>query len=247
VPGRSAVDNGSVERREVKAVLFDYGFTLVTYRFPAEALIEAMEEVRGWLGSDPPTALQIVQNVLAPIDAQLPELGRSEDEVDYLAFYADGWRRAGFDLPSATLYRILDLECRCWDGTVRLADDAISTLDELARRNLRTAICSNAPFPPEMMHRQLQRVGVADHVDAIVLSSEVGRRKPAPEIYRAALGRLQVEPGQALFVGDQLVEDYQAPRRVGMDAVLCTALARRPPPPGVPVIGSLANLLQCLG
>jgi HAD superfamily hydrolase (TIGR01549 family) len=237
---------GLVEGTATAAVLFDYGLTLVTFSVPTEGLLAAMEEVRGWLGTNPPTARQIVDEVLTPIDAGLDELGRSEDEVDYMAVFAAGWRRAGYDLPDSVLYRILDVEQRCWDAAARLAPDAIATLDELARRNLRTAICSNAPFPPEMMRRQLRRVGVADRVDTIVLSSEVGRRKPAPEIYRATLDRLDVPAERSLFVGDQVVEDYEGPRRLGMSAVLCTALARRPVPPDVPSIGRLGDLLRCL-
>jgi putative hydrolase of the HAD superfamily len=95
-----------------------------------------------------------------------------------------------------------------------------------------------------MMHRQLGHHGIAQRVDAAVFSSEVGRRKPAPELYRAALDRLGVAPGEALYVGDRVVEDYEGPRRLGMPAILCTELARSQPPPGVPAVGRLSELLE---
>jgi putative hydrolase of the HAD superfamily len=107
-----------------------------------------------------------------------------------------------------------------------------------------TAIASNAPFPPAMMHRQVRSNGLAERVDAVVFSSEVGRRKPAPELYQAALDRLGVAAPEALYVGDRLLEDYDGPRRVGMRAILCTALARTPAPPGVPTAARLAELLD---
>ena len=93
-----------------------------------------------------------------------------------------------------------------------------------------------------MMHRQVAANGIAERVDAVVFSSEVGRRKPAPELYLAALDRIGASPAEALYVGDRVVEDYDGPRRIGMRAVLCSGLARQPAPAGVPSIASLADL-----
>jgi putative hydrolase of the HAD superfamily len=47
-------------------------------------------------------------------------------------------------------------------------------------------------------------------------------RKPAPEIYRAALDALDVEPANALFVGDRVREDVQGPAALGMRTCLVT-------------------------
>ncbi|HLH68802.1 MAG TPA: HAD family hydrolase [Candidatus Dormibacteraeota bacterium] len=227
-----------------RAVLFDYGLTLVTFSFPRRELLAALEEVRPWLGAEAPEATTLLHNVLEPLDAGLATLG--EEEVDYLEYFARGWQRAGFDLPRDTLYRILDLEQRCWDEAARLAPDAIPTLEALRASGLRVGIASNAPFPPEMLHRQLRRLGLAERLDVAVFSSEVGRRKPAPELYHAALRRLGAAPNETLYVGDRWLEDYEGPRRLGMEAVLCTALAREPVPAGIPTIARLSELLTCL-
>lgn len=227
-----------------RAVLFDYGLTLVTFRYPRDELLRVMDEVHPWLGPGAPDAETLVREVLEPLEDDLDTFG--EDEVDYLEVYERAWLRAGLRVPRATLARILDLEQQCWDAAVRLAPEALETLAGLRARGIRTAVASNAPFPPEGMHRQLRRTGIADRVDAVVFSSEVGRRKPAPELYLAALERLGVAPVDALYVGDRVVEDYDGPRKLGMRAVLCTALARSPAPDGVPTIGRLGELLDCL-
>ena len=55
-----------------------------------------------------------------------------------------------------------------------------------------------APDTPE-----LWRAGpLAGYVDVEVFSSEVGLRKPQPEIYLLECERLGVEPGACLYVGD---------------------------------------------
>jgi HAD superfamily hydrolase (TIGR01662 family) len=228
----------------IQAVLFDYGLTLVTFSFPRRELLEALEEVRTWLGAGAPDAATLLRDVLEPLDAGLPTF--NEEEIDYLEYFARGWQRAGFDLPRHTLYRILDLEQRCWDEAAQLVPDAIPTLKALRTSGFRVGIASNAPFPPEMLHRQLRQIGLAEHLDAAVFSSEVGRRKPAPELYHVALQRLGAIPEETLYVGDRWLEDYEGPRRLGMKAVLCTALAREPVPAGVPIIARLSELLECL-
>ena len=224
----------------LKAVLFDYGKTLVEFDYPETDLLVAMRDAVPLLGPGAPDAETAVSEVLLPLERELETLG--EDEVDYLQVYERAWRRAGVDAPRAVLYRVLDREQQVWDAHVRPLPDALPTLAGLRERGLRTAIASNAPFPPEMMRRQMRRLGFLDAVDAVVLSAEVGRRKPAPELYRAGLQAVGVGPDEALYVGDRLSEDYDGPRRLGMRALLLSSS----PPPGVEAISRLAELLERL-
>ncbi|MEP7105829.1 MAG: HAD family hydrolase, partial [Chloroflexota bacterium] len=207
----------------LRAVLFDYGRTLVEFDYPRAELLAAMAAALPELGPGAPDAETAMREVLLPLEAGLDTFG--EDEVNYLDVYEQAWRRAGVTASRAALYRLLDAEQRVWDRHVRRAPDALATLAGLRARGLRTAIVSNATFPPEMMHRQMEGLGFLAAVDAVVLSAEVGRRKPAPEIYEAGLRALGVAAADALYVGDRVLEDYEGPRRVGMDAVLVTALA----------------------
>lgn len=234
--------------QRTEAVLFDYGLTLVSFDFPRECLLSTLErfrtEISAATGRPAPEPGDIVRDVLEPIEDRLPHLG--EDEVDYLALYADAWRAAGLDVPADLLYRVLDAEQRCWDGAITPAPGLLEGLATLRDLGLKLAICSNAPFPPEMMRRQVEGLGVAALMDAVVFSSEIGRRKPAPELYIAALERVGVPAAAALYVGDRPREDYDGPRRLGMRAILCRGLARAPIPPGLPVIDSLAELPQHL-
>ncbi len=61
---------------------------------------------------------------------------------------------------------------------------------------------------------------LAGTVDVEVFSSEVGLRKPDPEIYRYATERLGVEPSACLYVGDGSYRELSGAAAVGMHAVL---------------------------
>jgi putative hydrolase of the HAD superfamily len=53
-------------------------------------------------------------------------------------------------------------------------------------------------------------------VDAIVLSGEVGARKPDTAIFEHALGELGVDALDTLHVGDRLADDIEPAAAVGM-------------------------------
>ena len=228
----------------IDGVLFDYGRTLVTFEYPTEDLLCVIGEFRPRiekaLGVPAPDAETILRDVLLPLEEYVNSA--SDDEVDYLDVYRDAWRRAGIRLPDQLLHDILDAEQQSWDRAVRVDPDALPLLRWLGERGIKRGICSNAPFPPEMMRRQIGTNGIAALLDAVVFSSEVGRRKPAPELYRAALSALGTRAGRTLFVGDRIREDYEGPRALGMRAVIVSAHADGPPQDGVPSIRTLAEV-----
>ena len=232
----------------IEAVVFDYGHTLVTFEYPAAELSAVVERFRPAIAAatrlPAPSAEAILEKVLLPLEALVENPG--EDEVRYLDVFARAWRSAGIDLPDALLYEILDAEQLVWDGAARVDPVGLEVLSWLGADGFKRAVCSNAPFPPEMMVRQVTGNGIADAVDAVVFSSQVGRRKPAPEMYAAALEALGVEAKDALFVGDRVREDYEGPLSVGMRAVICTAHAAQSPGDGIPTIASLRELRRLL-
>jgi FMN phosphatase YigB (HAD superfamily) len=229
---------------DVEAVLFDYGRTLVTFTYPTEELLEVLKRFRPRieeaLGTNAPTAEAMLKDVLLPLEEHIES--PDENEVDYIDVYHAAWRHAGHELPDDLLYEILDEEQMCWDRAVRVDADALQVLSWLGAKGIKRVLCSNAPFPPEMMRRQVDANGVGELMDAVLFSSAFGKRKPAPEIYRAALESVGVGADRALFVGDRVREDYDGPVAVGIRAVICTAHAAEPPPAGIPTIASLGDL-----
>jgi putative hydrolase of the HAD superfamily len=99
------------------------------------------------------------------------------------------------------------------------------------RRRYRLAVVSNFDYTPTAV--ELLRVaGVVDLFDTIVVSDEVGWRKPRPEIFEAALARVGVHPAEALFVGDRADIDVVGAQRMGM-AVAWVNPDRTPLPAGI--------------
>lgn len=66
--------------------------------------------------------------------------------------------------------------------------------------------------------RQRLAAGKIDHLfDSIIVSDEIGIRKPNKEIFDVALGQMKLSAGEVLFVGDSLQDDYAGARNSGID------------------------------
>ncbi len=117
------------------------------------------------------------------------------------------------------------------------------------RRRARIGIVSNFSHAPTGV-RVLEEAGLLPHVDAVVISEQVGVRKPRPEIFRAALAELDVAADEAWHVGDHLNADVRGAAELGMTPVWITrcvrdpdaALAKHDGPEPVHVIDDLAEL-----
>lgn len=66
------------------------------------------------------------------------------------------------------------------------------------------------------VHWILEREGIQALFDAVVVSAEVGWRKPKAIIFELALARLSVSPQETLFVGDRADIDVLGAKRAGL-------------------------------
>jgi putative hydrolase of the HAD superfamily len=84
---------------------------------------------------------------------------------------------------------------------------ALEAVRSLRRRGLALAVVSNWDVG---LGGQLERLGIAALVDAVVTSAEAGAPKPAPAVFQLALERLRVAPGRTLHVGDSDADETGA-------------------------------------
>ncbi len=205
----------------LRAVIFDYGHTLLDFRFEEEMWLGCLRAMLEAAGGSPESA----ERLRGELERRLAEFYADPDEhaeLVYADVVAEALGACGAAPPPALVRAAIEAEHREWAAARHLHPDAHELLDAIRRRGLRIGIVSNTFDPPDLLHADLAGDGVAERVDAIVFSSEVGRRKPAPEIYRTALDALGVEPGEALFVGDRVREDVVGPAQLGMSTCLVT-------------------------
>jgi putative hydrolase of the HAD superfamily len=112
----------------------------------------------------------------------------------------------------------------------RKYDDSDQTLRSLREAGYKLAIVSNTPWgsPRELWQEELERRGLAEAVHFCVFCVDVGWRKPAPAIFNCVCEKLEVQPRECLFVGDEPRWDYDGADAVGMKAVLLDRIDKHP-------------------
>lgn len=89
-----------------------------------------------------------------------------------------------------------------------------SFLAELSR-SMPVGLVSNYPCG-KAIRRSLEKIGISDYLNPIVISGEVGYVKPHSSPFLAALNALDIPPEKVLFVGDRWDADMIGARNVGM-------------------------------
>ena len=93
---------------------------------------------------------------------------------------------------------------------------AAEILHRLRGAGLRIGLLTNGAAG--LQREKIETSGLGMFFDAAVVSGEIGTGKPEPEIFRHLLGRLGVEPAEALMVGNSLARDIVGAKRAGLAA-----------------------------
>jgi putative hydrolase of the HAD superfamily len=199
--------SGAAESASVKGLVVDWGGVLTTgLRESLAAWAEAdgidylhYEQVmRDWLGDsygqqarvNPVSALERGEMKVPHFEEELARRLRTRDG---LAVPAKGLLQRMFE-------------------RFEHAPDMNAVVRRARRTGLRTALLSNS------WGNSYPRDGWEEMFDAVVISGEVGMRKPEPEIYQYVAALLRLEPAECVFV-DDLSVNVRAAVEVGMVGV----------------------------
>lgn len=173
----------------VRAVIFDFGGVFIDSPF------KALEQ-------------EALDRGFSPDDLTLAVFGAYDEDTDH------PWHRlergevtvadareeimANHVLPDGTPLDPFDLLAALAGAGVR--EDMVAFCRDLRSRGLGTSLLTNNAKEFEEFWKPL--LPLNELFDDVVDSSEVGMRKPAPEIFLLALERLGLEPGDVVFVDD---------------------------------------------
>ncbi|MFC1715712.1 HAD family hydrolase [Candidatus Poribacteria bacterium] len=203
------------------AILFDLGNTLLRYysrsEFPG-ILRQAIIGVQGYLRQEGLLGVS-AESVWQRVEAE------NYEAEDYSVRPMEGRLTRIFQLENPT-NEVIMTACRHFMKPIfaiaHRYEDVLPALQKLGAMGTRKAIISNVPWgcPGTLWREEIARFGLNSQIDAAFFCTDVGWRKPARQIFDYVLGKLQVEPQDCLFVGDDPRWDLVGPRAVGIEAVL---------------------------
>lgn len=184
----------------IEAVIFDFHTTLVDQGDTAKWLADAE---RG-LGREPDP--DGVERMVPFLDALWdrahvvdPQARRDRSAADHRNLYDLLMQEAPYGDAelAAALYETVSDQWRAYD-------DAIPCLSALQEMGVHTVLLSNTGID---IHPVVEREGLTPHLDAVVMSVEIGAVKPEPAAFRHAMAAVGSHPETTLMVGDNLTAD----------------------------------------
>lgn len=101
---------------------------------------------------------------------------------------------------------------------IKTSEEIRKAFEALVSKGKKIVVISNdRAFAPRSA---LSWLGVDDLVSEFITSEELGIEKPNPAVFEETAKRLNITLDKMVYVGDDPVRDIEAPKKIGMPAVL---------------------------
>ena len=209
----------SFDASNIKAVIFDYGNTLVEFGSTQVAVLNSslLSQLRDWYGDcDEKTFTDIRKSqIIAPYDTkEFIENDREGICVELIE------RLYGKTPGNDRVRQMLEIKHSTFVEVLTLPDFVIPLLERL-RRNYKLAFISNYPCR-ESVVESLKKTKILDFFESVIVSGEMGIVKPHPRIFQKCLMDLELSPEECVYVGDNWLADIQGAKLMGMRAIHTT-------------------------
>ncbi len=204
---------------ELDAILFDAGGTLIEAVPPRETVFSQV-----LLRHGKKVETEKISPLLARADAVFDSEFAKHDGKNEDALWSkyDGFILDELEFKGNRRNLSKDLSA-AWDEIMPKVESWVSypetesVLEVLKEREFKLGVVSNAT---DLLRRVFDNLELTKYFDFLVISDEVGVRKPSPKIFRLAMEMAHTSPGRSLYVGDKLATDVAGAKRGGMNAVL---------------------------
>ena len=199
---------------DVKAIFLDVGNTLRIVIKDPEFQAAARAELMQLIGARDPN----VETFFALLETRWKAYRKWSFENLTEACERDLWTKWLLpDYPVELVAPNSGRLTRLWrnrDGRRVAREDVKPVVMELHKRGYILGIIANTITETEIPD-WLKDDDLEKYFSAVVLSSKVGFRKPGPEIYWEAAKRVNIEPKNCAYVGDNPVRDVEGTQKAG--------------------------------
>jgi len=140
-------------------------------------------------------------------------------EVTNAVWVADALREVGFnvDVEEARVKAALNVFFQDYINSLYLREGAEKLIQKALRHGW-VGLISNFTRAP-VIYSSMSQLGISGFFDAIVVSEEIGWRKPSAHIFNEALSKLKIKASEAVFIGDSPLEDIKGAKDAGLTTV----------------------------
>ncbi len=211
-------------------VLFDLGNTLLYYDAPwPDSLDEAIQALTRYLISHNfPISEKPFQSAFRErleqyyVDRDVDCIEFSTQDVLRKFLYEQGVYSISNEIVRGALSAMYRVSQSYWKPEA----DAIPTLEMLKHSGYQLGLVTNASDSDDV-NALVDKAVFRSYFDVIVISADIGLRKPHPRIFNTALKFWDAQPDQAVMIGDLLPADILGANELGIASVWITRRASK--------------------
>ncbi len=213
----------------IKGILIDFYGTIV-YEGPEEEMKriqhKAFEKIAEYLSlyGRRVSAKELMNVFDEEFDKYLKKANALNTELDYWLVFWSLLKRLGIKPSIKLALKCMDIIFTINTSAVNVFPDVHEVLPKLRNMGLKLAVVSNATIRLEYIVRRLK---LAKYFDAIIASYKVLTPKPNPMIFKKALNVLNLQPYEAVMIGDSFKNDVIGAKNVGIKGVLLVRNSNR--------------------
>ncbi|MBI5952693.1 MAG: HAD family hydrolase [Chloroflexi bacterium] len=209
----------------IRHILFDLGGTLMHSRGDWASIFEQSDQAL----TDTLRAYSIELDAKV-FRARLHEYYAQRDKDFYETTYHFVLRElleklGHAEIPEAVIRSALDAMFEVTQSNWVLEDDAMETLRQLKSQNYNLGIFSNAGDDKDVQE-QVEGFGIRPYFDFVLTSAACFYRKPHARAFEIALARWNIQPEEAIMVGDSLQADIFGAQSLGMKGIWISRRAK---------------------
>jgi len=211
--------------KKLKGIIFDMGSTLLEFENSSWKVLGERSAQRSYDFLKNKGLIKLDFNLYSALIADLfsSAYELSEQNLEELRFEDLGkeiFKELNLNLEDGDYTGFLNAYYQPITEQVTLIQGAVETLRYFKEEGYKLGLISNTIFPVRFHLKELERFGLFPYFDLILFSSEVGYKKPHPQIFIQSLDRLKIEAEESIYIGDKLIEDIGGAKNIGMKAIL---------------------------
>jgi putative hydrolase of the HAD superfamily len=125
----------------------------------------------------------------------IKRLNQMEDDIDVIS-YNDSYKYIAAAVMAYHAEKV---------NSIKLYDDVENSLEKLRDLTIKTAIITDGI--PIKQYEKILRLKIDILIDLVVISDEIGIKKPNPELFNYCLKKFGVKGQETIYVGDRIDKD----------------------------------------
>ncbi|MHA1277698.1 MAG: HAD family hydrolase [Candidatus Helarchaeota archaeon] len=125
---------------------------------------------------------------------------------------------------SEHVHQIINSSHQAWRKQISLYPNVKALLSSLKKSY--QVVCISNISDGDLAREDMAIFGILDIFDYVVMSSDLGIRKPSPKIFEYVLKHLNIEKSEMIFIGDTLYDDVQGAKAANLRMAIHIKRAR---------------------